>query len=65
MDEICMYPECGRKSKTRGLCLACYRAAAYLVKTGTVSWEQLEKDGKCKASVRRGRRGQHPWFTSK
>ncbi len=42
-----------RESKVRGLCYSCYAAAAKNVKRGLVTWEQLEKAGKCEVPCRK------------
>lgn len=43
----CLFPECPDEAKVRGLCPVHYRAAHYHVKVGNVTWEKLEKSGKC------------------
>lgn len=43
---------CARDAKTRGLCASHYVVARKLVKEGGKTWEQLEKEGKCKAPMR-------------
>lgn len=45
----CRYPKCPELGTTRGLCPRHYRVAWYLVKRGEVTWEQLERRGKCVA----------------
>lgn len=45
-NEACLKPGCKRKVKSRGLCLACYKAAAKLIKAGGTTWEKLEKAGR-------------------
>ena len=52
----CLYPGCESTERGgRGLCAKHYVAARYLVKKGSVTWESLEKAGKCiPVSVKRG-----------
>lgn len=58
----CLKPNCGRESKSRGLCLKDYKAAAKLIKAGETTWEKLEKAGKVAALVRASSK---EWFIEK
>lgn len=49
----CLHPEHkNRKASSRGICKSCYVVACRLVKSGAVTWQQLEKAGKV-----RGKKG--------
>lgn len=49
----CLHPEHkNRKASSRGICKSCYVVACRLVKSGVVTWQQLEKSGKV-----RGKKG--------
>ena len=48
----CIFPNCGSKIKTRGLCALHYQYAYRLVKRGHTAWEQLEESGKAKPKTR-------------
>lgn len=43
----CLAPECFRVKRVRGLCDSCYTQLHKLVKSGAISWEQAETEGKC------------------
>ena len=47
----CLIEGCECKSKSRGLCGNCYQAARNKVKSGVVTWEQLENIGLAKPST--------------
>lgn len=55
MKAICLRPECGRQVIARGLCNLCHAAANKLIKKGTLTWEQLEQEGKSIKPVRKVR----------
>ena len=66
--ERCLFPECaleygGRRKPCRGLCRGHYESARRKVTEGVVTWEELEKHGKCLPSLRRGPRSASQWFT--
>ena len=44
----CLRPDCQRKPLCRGLCASCYTIASQIVKTGQLTWEELEKQGRSK-----------------
>lgn len=58
---LCLYPDCGKPAKTRGLCHNHYRVASHYVASGRTSWETLEASGR---SLPAGQRGTKPnsWF---
>lgn len=43
----CLNPKCERMEAVRGLCGSCYTTAAKLVKAKEITWEELEKNGRC------------------
>lgn len=44
--KACLYPNCGKDSYSRGLCVRHYHSARSLVRANRTTWEQLEKNGK-------------------
>ena len=44
----CLFPDCKSKTRiaSRGLCQSHYSTVAHLVKTGKLTWEKLESEGK-------------------
>jgi len=52
-----MIEGCDRKVRARGLCHSCYLTAQAQVKSGRVSWRQLEKLGLCAS-----KRGPNPFI---
>lgn len=46
---------CDNVASSRGLCSSCYQSAAGVVKSGKVTWEQLETLGLANAPTRSGR----------
>ena len=46
----CLFPECKKIINSRGLCTTHYRSARELIKKGKITWEELEKMGKSKAT---------------
>ncbi len=60
----CLFPGCSRVAGARGLCVAHYQSARYLVIQGLVTWEQLVAQGKATSSKRRGgnRHRVSQWF---
>ena len=53
----CLFPGCGLGASVRGLCTSHYRSAFQLVKSGKVTWEQLEAAGKCRVVHRKNKYG--------
>jgi len=51
----CLRPDCAREANIRGLCRTCYAVARAMVKSGAVTWENLEAEGKCLKSGSQGR----------
>lgn len=49
--EVCL--GCVHFSQARGLCQNCYRKAREAVKAGKTTWEQLEKEGKCRPLLKK------------
>ncbi len=43
----CLFPGCGKLSKTRGLCDKHINAAKQAVRDGATTWDQLEREGRC------------------
>jgi hypothetical protein len=58
----CINPDCDGGVLSRGLCSACYQAAAYAVATGKTSWKALERAGKC---LPRQRNRKRDWLLAK
>jgi hypothetical protein len=48
----CVFTGCQKTATTRGLCVAHYQTARYLVKSQITSWKALEKAGQAKPRVR-------------
>ena len=57
----CLNPDCTKKPLSRGLCKGCYQAAFRRVKSGSVTWDRLEKSKKCLPTSYGARRS---WFLS-
>jgi hypothetical protein len=47
---VCMTEGCSNSARARGLCMKCYMAAHFRVKSGETSWSQLEALGMCKTA---------------
>lgn len=62
----CLYPGCETSIKLagggRGLCGKHYQRAHHLVKSGRVTWDQLEAGGKSKASHTPHAAKENSWF---
>lgn len=58
----CLYPNCRKSVRSRGLCVNHYATTLRLVNRNLTTWEALEKAGKCKPSVRPR---EHAWFLNK
>jgi len=43
----CLFPGCAGEAYARGLCTRHYIRALRYVRTGRVTWDQLEANGKC------------------
>ena len=57
----CLYPGCQCRAYARSLCIKHYRAARCLVLSNKISWEELERQGKCTTS-KMGRPSECGWF---
>lgn len=44
-DGICLIPDCGRESQSRGLCGRCYQNARGMILRRETTWEELEQAG--------------------
>ena len=44
-DKKCLTPSCPEKGYRRGICTHCYNSAAWQVKKGAATWEELEELG--------------------
>ena len=51
----CMYKECSKPVHSRGLCNNHYTYAAFHVRHGVLTWEELIKRGKCLGVNRKGK----------
>ena len=60
----CLNPECASDAKARGLCNACFGAAAYYIRKGVMTWEQLEKEGKAVPMKKGPRTSTGRWLLS-
>lgn len=60
----CLFPNCKKESKSRGLCANHYSTAANLVKAGRTTWLSLESAGKCKTASKGRKSKISGWFMS-
>lgn len=42
---VCLTPDCGEASKSRGLCTNCYQLARFEIAKNRTNWEELEALG--------------------
>ena len=52
LKQTCIFPDCGKTVKTRGLCALHYQYAYRLVKRKHTTWSGLEESGKAKPKTR-------------
>jgi hypothetical protein len=57
----CLNPNCQNKAGCRGLCIPCYNMASTMIKSGAVTWAELEKHKKCIPSIK-GRKEVIHWL---
>ena len=55
LDMKCLYQNCTKDRRFRGLCPSCYYIAVRLIKNKQTSWEKLESQGKSLPKVLPGR----------
>ena len=54
--EKCLYPLCTKPRHSRGLCCSHYTTTARLVRSGKVTWQELEKQGRASMPQPQGRK---------
>ena len=40
-NEICLIPNCGKRAKTRGLCMTCYGSVHRLIKRNITTFQEM------------------------